>query len=127
MAVRKMHQTTVRFGGDLWDALDEECARLGLSVAQYVREAALARLAYAAAKRGDAGFDSALELATGGRDRAEWVPDRQRDVRTPRASDAVERARVEVSESSALWAQGRQARRRAQELRDERARARRTG
>ena len=58
MAVRKMHQTTVRFGGDLWEALDEECARLGVSVAQYVREAAMARLAYAAAKRGEPRFDS---------------------------------------------------------------------
>ncbi|MBA3264184.1 MAG: hypothetical protein H0T69_17295 [Thermoleophilaceae bacterium] len=41
MATRKVHQTTVRFEADLWEALESECAELGLSVAQYVREAAL--------------------------------------------------------------------------------------
>jgi hypothetical protein len=66
IAARKMHQTTVRFGPDLWLALDEECKRLGLSVAQYVREAALARLAYTAGRRGDDEFEFALNLATGG-------------------------------------------------------------
>src|SRR5262249_39790670 len=35
IATRKMHQTTVRFGEDLWEALENECARLGVSVAQY--------------------------------------------------------------------------------------------
>lgn len=41
-----MHQTTVRFGPDLWQALEQEAQRLGVSVAQYVRDSALARLAY---------------------------------------------------------------------------------
>ena len=47
-----MHQTTVRFGPELWKALEAECGRLGVSAAQYLREAALARLAYTAALRG---------------------------------------------------------------------------
>jgi hypothetical protein len=55
-----MHQTTLRFGPDLWGALGGECARLGVSVAQYVREAALARLAYTAAVRGDREYAEAL-------------------------------------------------------------------
>ena len=62
-----MHQTTVRFGPDLWEALEEECRRLGLSVAQYVREAALARLVYTAGRRGDDEFDHALDLVAGAR------------------------------------------------------------
>lgn len=40
-----MHQTTVRFGADLWRELVDESERAGVSVAQYVREAAVARLA----------------------------------------------------------------------------------
>jgi len=43
---RKMHQTTIRFGDDLWLALEAECGRLDISIAQYVRDSALARLAY---------------------------------------------------------------------------------
>ncbi len=121
MPSRKMHQTTVRFGSDLWEALAEECDRLGVSVAQYVREAAMARLAYAAAKRGDPSFEAAMERATGRGDSAEALADGQGAVRTSEASEGVERARVEVSDSSALWAERRQSR----QVRDESSR--RTG
>ncbi len=122
-----MHQTTVRFGADLWEALEEECASLGVSVAQYLREAALARLAYAAARRGDLDFEHALDFATEGRVRQQ--PPAAPTLAEPptEAATAVERAQLEVSDSAALWAQGRQARRRAQQLRDETARARRQG
>jgi hypothetical protein len=58
-----MHQTTVRFSPDLWEALSEECSRLGVSAAQFVREAALARLSYIAGRRGDLRMDAALEAA----------------------------------------------------------------
>src|SRR3954468_24089152 len=51
-ARKKMHQTTVRFGDDLWRALELEAESLGVSVAQYVRDAALSRLSY------DAGRDN---------------------------------------------------------------------
>jgi hypothetical protein len=40
-----MHQTTLRFGPDLWAALEVESERLGVSVAHFVRDAALTRLA----------------------------------------------------------------------------------
>jgi hypothetical protein len=60
---QRMHQTTVRFGADLWRALDDECSKLGVSVAQFVREAALARLMYVAGARGDAEYERVLRLA----------------------------------------------------------------
>lgn len=56
-----MHQTTVRFGSDLWAALEQESRAVGVSVAQYVREAALARLAYTAGRRGDPTLGAAME------------------------------------------------------------------
>jgi hypothetical protein len=90
-----MHQTTVRFGADLWQTLEAECAELGISVAQFVREAALARVMYMAGRRAEPDFEHAFG-----------------------------RAATEVSQSSALWAQGEQARRRARELRDESVRRR---
>ena len=95
MSPRKMHQTTVRFGSDLWDALDAECEKLGVSIAQYVREAALARLMYAAGARGDDRFESAISTAQN-----------------------------QAADSAALWAQGRQAQRHSRELREESARRR---
>ncbi len=63
MATKRMHQTTLRFGADLWDALDAESAVQGVSVAQFVREAALARLMYLAGRRGDPAYEQALELS----------------------------------------------------------------
>jgi hypothetical protein len=56
----KMHQTTVRFGPDLWEQLEIECSRLGVSAAQFLREAAVARLAYTAGRRGETDYESAL-------------------------------------------------------------------
>jgi hypothetical protein len=58
-----MHQTTVRFGPDLWEALEAECARLGISAAQYLREAALARLAFTAGRLGGKEYAGALVTA----------------------------------------------------------------
>lgn len=48
-----MRATTVRFGDDLWAMLEAESDRLGLSAAQFVREAAIMRLAALAGARGD--------------------------------------------------------------------------
>lgn len=127
MAVRKMHQTTVRFGPDLWEALEEECARLGVSVAQYLREAALTRLVYAAGRRGDDEFELALDVATGRE--GEPAPIsllHSASVVTPAgpAQRAAERAQSEGTASSALHAQGRLARQRARQLRERAARYR---
>lgn len=48
-----MRSTTVRFGEDLWALLEREAAREGSSAAQYVRDAAVLRLAYAMAREND--------------------------------------------------------------------------
>lgn len=52
-----MKVTTVRFGSDLWELLEGEAERVGVSVSQYLREAALARATASAAARGDAPFE----------------------------------------------------------------------
>jgi len=41
----RMHTTTVRFAGDTWRQLKEACEQDGIPVAQFLREAAIARLA----------------------------------------------------------------------------------
>ena len=48
-----MKATTVRFGEDLWVMLERESRRLGVSAAQFVREAAIMRVAMLAGSRGD--------------------------------------------------------------------------
>jgi len=40
-----MHQTTLRFGPDLWAAVTREAERQGVSVSHYVRDATVSRLA----------------------------------------------------------------------------------
>jgi len=95
----KMHQTTVRFGADLWAQLEHEAANTGVSAAQYVREATLSRLAYSAAQRGAGfGLGSSDETAAG-------------------AAQARAAAAERQSDSSAVWAQARLARERARSVR----------
>jgi hypothetical protein len=113
----KMHQTTLRFAPELWESLEHEAAAAGVSVAQYVREAALARVVYTLGRRGDEAFDKALEAASGRSSKqAETVlaAERQKELSTDT-----------IDSSSALWAQARQARARARELSSSSERARR--
>jgi hypothetical protein len=129
-----MHQTTVRFGADLWRALEDECSGLGVSVAQFVREAALARLMYMSGRRRDTDYEHALEVAgapvptSAPTPAGDEIPAlevvRTMLVRDDPTATAIDRGGAEVAQSSALWAQGRQARRRSQELRNEVARRR---
>ena len=49
-----MRATTIRFPNDLWEQLEQEARAQGISVAQYVRDAALYRVAYSAGAREDA-------------------------------------------------------------------------
>jgi hypothetical protein len=102
-----MHQTTVRFGADLWESLEEESARLGISVAHFVRDAALARLAYTA------GFDDGSRRAGG----IQWAA-------SP-ATSLAQRVVSEISSSDAVRAQGELARERARLARAEAERLRR--
>jgi GAF domain-containing protein len=59
-----MRATTVRFGEDLWEMLEREAAREGVSSAAFIRDATLLRVAYLAGKRGDEGIAASVaELA----------------------------------------------------------------
>ncbi|HEY3190841.1 MAG TPA: hypothetical protein VGJ70_25340 [Solirubrobacteraceae bacterium] len=60
----RMQATLVRFGPDLLALVKAEAERSGVSVAQYVREATLARVAYTAGRRGDRVYDAALAEVT---------------------------------------------------------------
>jgi hypothetical protein len=43
-----MKATTIRFPNDLWELLEREARKQGISTAQYVRDAALYRVAFSA-------------------------------------------------------------------------------
>ena len=43
-----MRATTIRFPNDLWEQLEREAQKQGVSAAQYVRDAALYRVAFSA-------------------------------------------------------------------------------
>jgi GAF domain-containing protein len=66
-----MRATTVRFSEDLWQLLEDEAARQGVSAAQFVREATITRLAFIAGRRdeADAGQSSASVAANSTRRR----------------------------------------------------------
>src|SRR2546421_5383841 len=85
-----MHQTTLRFSPDVGAALEEEAACLGVSTAQYIREAAVARLAYGLGRRGDDRIEEAVRRAGSSASEAEWA--RHDSWRAPN--------------SGAVWAQG---------------------
>src|SRR3954452_10924428 len=55
-----MKATTVRFGDDLWAMLERESDGLGISAAQFVREATILRLATLAGRRGDPDADATI-------------------------------------------------------------------
>jgi GAF domain-containing protein len=55
-----MHATTVRFGADLWEMLEGEANREGVSAAQFVRDATLLRLGALAGVRGDSPTNDAV-------------------------------------------------------------------
>ena len=107
MASRKMHQTTVRFGPDLWGEIELEAERAGVSVAQYVRDAALMRVAYMRGREADLHYEAALHIV--GDDQTDW----------PRIEAAVERTRSTVEDASALVAETAQAVRQTKALRED--------
>lgn len=55
-----MQATLIRFDPQILTLVRAEAERCGVSVAQYVREATLARVAYTAGRRGDQLYDGAL-------------------------------------------------------------------
>jgi hypothetical protein len=116
MSGRKMHQTTVRFGPDLWDEIAVEAERAGVSVAQYVRDAALMRVSYTRGRDGDPHYQAALELVSAA----------YSDNDVFRESTAARhRSREVLEEALALISENRQAVRHGQELREDSRRRRR--
>lgn len=95
---KQMHQTTIRFDSELWGRIDTESRRIGVSAAQYIRDATLVRLTREA--------DWALGL-TG-----------QPAVPFPVATAAISASDAIGTENVAVWAQARQARERARDLRE---------
>ena len=112
----KMHQTTIRFSDDLWALLEREAAGSGVSAAQFIRDAALGRIAYNAGRRGDPYFESIVELST--RERREFADEVRSDAeQDPARHDTT-------GDSEAVWAQGRLVRERARALREDSRRMR---
>ncbi len=99
---KQMHQTTIRFDSELWGRIDAESRRIGVSAAQYIRDATLVRLTREA--------DWALGPSAAGEPPV---------VPFPIAAAAISASDVIGTESSAVWAQARQARERARDLRDD--------
>jgi hypothetical protein len=113
-----MKVTTVRFGTDLWALLEGEAARVGVSVSQYIREAALARAAAAAAARGHAPYEL---LAGALREVRSDEPDPARRAQAEWVLGGLARLTADeaVNEAGAVLAQSEQARARRAALRSE--------
>jgi hypothetical protein len=116
-----MHQTTIRMGPDLWEALEAECSRLGVSAAQYLREAALARLAFTAGQLGETDYGRAF-----GADSPEVVPVAAETMPLPvaHAANARDNSTEEMlaatavsAEAKLVWKRAREVRERSVELR----------
>jgi hypothetical protein len=101
-----MHQTTVRFGPDLWEEIEVEAERAGVSVAQYVRDSALMRVAYTRGREGDDYYDAADVTVAA---QSGVLPRR-------RLHDAAERTRANVEDAFALVSQTAQAVRHGKQL-----------
>jgi hypothetical protein len=93
-----VHQTTIRFSEETWSSIEREARAIGVSAAQFVREAAIMRLVSAEPGRG------AAEPGLEGERRA--------------AGDAGLGANRPAENSHAVWAQAQQARKRAREMRE---------
>ena len=116
-----MRVSAIRFGADLWRVLETEAARVGVSVSQYVREAALARASAAAAARGEDPLDVLAGAARGSRrgttgSKQAPAPGPDTEPILSSARNLRSRARATQSDSRAVRAQSQQASRHAHEL-----------
>lgn len=89
LAPMAMRATTVRFGDGIWSALEQEAEREGVSAAQFVRDAALLRLAHLAGRRGD--DEAVLDLATMAERARARATSAQEALATPRRLEALRR------------------------------------
>ncbi|MGN6372340.1 MAG: hypothetical protein ACTHM1_05035 [Solirubrobacteraceae bacterium] len=115
-----MRVSAIRFGSDVWRVLEEEASRVGVSVSQYVREAALARASAAAAARGGDPLDALAQAAGGSkidRDSPE-APTRMSStgLAVSTARDVRSNAQATRADAQAVRAQSEQASRRARQL-----------
>jgi hypothetical protein len=104
-----MKLTTLRIGEDLWALLATEAERAGVSVAQYIREAALARAAASAGARGEPPF---AEIARGAREVASSAAtplDKRHAIELALAALARALSEDERESAEALRGQSRQA------------------
>lgn len=69
-----MRATTVRFADALWTLVEREANREGVSAAQYIRDAAILRTAYAMGQRGDPDYDRAIDRAAGRHEPVDEAP-----------------------------------------------------
>jgi hypothetical protein len=97
---RAMKMTTLRVGKDLWALLEQEAALDGVSVSQYIREAALARAISSASERGETPYGVAAQANGNGAGRRD----------TP-AAVARHEAADKRAQALALHAQSEQAKR----------------
>lgn len=116
-----MRVSAIRFGSDLWRLLEEEALRVGVSVSQYVREAALARASAAAAARGEDPLEVLAGTARASRkdgSSAAAAPPGAPDTGPVLSSarDIRSQAQATRGDAQAVRAQSRQASRRAHEL-----------
>lgn len=112
-----MRVAAIRVGADLWRLLESEAGQVGVSVSQYVREAALARATAAATARGEDAFEL-LGLACAG---IAPTPgsDAEKDAKAKSPSrKARARAREVRADARALKAQSEQAWRHSRQLHD---------
>ena len=84
-----MRATTVRFSEDLWQLLEDESTRQGISAAQFVRDAAIVRLAFLAGRRGDSESERSVEAIAERAARRQNGRGSDTAVLAPRAVDRV--------------------------------------
>jgi hypothetical protein len=113
-----MRVSAIRFGDDLWQVLEQEAARVGVSVAQYVREASLARVAAAAAARGEDVFELLARAGESPREVSPEAEARAGDGKRTRTGARAARAKADetLAAALALKAQSELAIRRAHQL-----------
>lgn len=115
-----MRVTSLRMGDDLWRLLEAEATRVGVSVSQYVREAALARACAAMGARGEDPLGLLGRLAGAAQatttDRPSPDHDERRDRAFAHATDVRGSALVIQESALAIKAESQQARRQAQRV-----------
>jgi GAF domain-containing protein len=98
-----MRATTVRFGDALWQLLEREAGREGVSAAQFIRDATVLRVAYSMGQRGDEEFELAIERTERRRtESAHGDPAERRQALLDAAAAVSNRDRVEALQATGL-------------------------